>query len=225
MTSPLDYDNAYDLRCEMVADQLEYRGIEQKNLLKAFKDVPRHLFIPNISLEEAYQDNPIPIKAGQTISQPYVVALMLTYLELEKNNDVLEIGSGSGYATAILSHLCKQVDAMEVFSELIIDAKSVIEKLSLQNISMFQQSAWEQLKTTKVYDRIILWASPPKVPRHLFDNLKEGGIMVTPEGKNEQYVWIYKKKMGKIEKQMKDAVRFVPLVQGSAAEIDSSMRG
>jgi protein-L-isoaspartate O-methyltransferase len=90
---------------------------------------------------------------------------------------------------------------------------------------MFQQSAWEQLKTTKVYDRIILWASPPKVPRHLFDNLKEGGIMVTPEGKNEQYVWIYKKKMGKIEKQMKDAVRFVPLVQGSAAEIDSSMRG
>lgn len=225
MTSTWDYEDAYELRQRMIAEQLEYRGINHAEILKAFREIPRHLFIPQVSIQEAYEDNPIPIKAGQTISQPFIVALMLTYLDPRKEHSVLEIGSGSGYATALLGRLCKQVDAMEVYSELIQDSKMALDKLSVDNISIFHKSAWEQMKSDKVYDRIILWASPPRVPQHLFDRLKEDGILVSPEGKHEQYVWIHKKKRGQIHKQRTDAVRFVPLVQGSVDEIDRMTRG
>ena len=171
MVSPFDYDNAFDLRCEMIAEQLEYRGIEQDNLINAFMEIPRHLFIPEVSLLKAYQDTPLPIKAGQTISQPYVVALMLSYLQLEENNDILEIGSGSGYATALLSKLCRQVDAMEVYGELVKASEAVLAQLELPNIKLDHRSAWEQIQHKKVYDRIVLWASPPRIPEHLFDRL------------------------------------------------------
>ncbi len=209
-----------DLRHEMVSTQLMKRGILQPAILEAFKEVPRHLFVPHIPPDHAYDDQPLPIKSGQTISQPYVVALMLSYLELQDNHSVLEIGSGSGYATVLMAKLCHHVTAMEVYGELLGHSQDIIDQLHLSNIDFIHASAWEHLKKGTVYDRIILWASPPKIPEHIFDNLKEGGILVAPEGKAEQYVWVYKKINGEITKIRKDPVRFVPLVKGSVKEID-----
>jgi len=214
-----------DLRHEMVSDQLMNRGILHSGILEAFNDIPRHLFVPHIAPDHAYEDQPLPIKSGQTISQPYVVALMLSYLDLRHSHHVLEIGSGSGYATAIMSKLCHHVTAMEVYGELLEDSWVVIKDLELPNIDLMHGSAWEHLKEGIVYDRIILWASPPRIPEHIFDSLKEGGILVAPEGKADQYVWICTKKDGNIIKKRKDPVRFVPLVQGSVQEIDRNMQG
>ncbi len=220
-----DIDDSYDLRLEMIERQLQRRGINNPDIIQAFESIPRHLFIPDFPLAEAYSDQPLPIKAGQTISQPYVVALMLDYLDIHADHVVLEIGSGSGYATALLSLLCAKVDGVEVFGELVDQSRAVISQLELDNTTIQHRSAWEQIDPVNVYDRIILWASPPKIPTHLFLNLKEGGIMVAPEGKASQFVWIYKKELGNITKVRKDAVRFVPLLQGSMPEIDFNIGG
>jgi len=212
-------------RHNMVVEQLQYRGIQHPAILRAFEEVPRHLFVPNVSLRRAYDDNPLPIQAGQTISQPYIVALMLTYLEPRPELEVLEIGSGSGYATALLSKLCRHVSAVEVYAELLDASQLIIDQLNIKNVSFIHRSAWEQKAFIKVYHRIILWASPPRIPEHLFDLLDEEGILVAPEGKRNQYVWVYKKHSGSIDKIRRDAVRFVPLVQGTVSEIDHTQRG
>ncbi len=137
MKPQLDSSFAKELRNVMVEDQLKFRGIQHAGILDAFKTVPRHLFIPHVDLEAAYEDHPIPIQAGQTISQPYIVALMLMYLEPQKNHKVLEIGSGSGYATALLSKLCQHIDAVEVYGDLINASRQVIETLELSNVISF----------------------------------------------------------------------------------------
>ncbi|MEA3286279.1 MAG: protein-L-isoaspartate(D-aspartate) O-methyltransferase [Candidatus Marinimicrobia bacterium] len=225
MISTWDYDDAFELRLEMVERQLRLRGIHQTAILQAFKDIPRHQFVPNTPLEEAYADHPSPIKAGQTISQPYIVALMIQYLELVKDHRILEIGSGCGYATAILAQLGKHIDALEVYDVLVQDARNVLELLSIHNVTLHHRSAWEQFDGDVGYDRIILWASPPRIPEHLFDKLSDGGILVAPEGKGKQHVWIYKKNAERLKRIKKDAVRFVPLVQGTKEEIDRPLKG
>jgi protein-L-isoaspartate(D-aspartate) O-methyltransferase len=211
------------LRQEMVSEQLIRRGIHKSDILKAFSDIPRHLFVPHIPPNEAYEDRPLPIKSGQTISQPYIVALMLSYLDIRPNHQLLEIGSGSGYATAVTSRLCRHITAIEVYRDLLEDSISVTKELGLNNIDLKHASAWEHFNDGMVYDRIILWASPPRIPEHIFDSLKEEGILVAPEGKLDQYVWICTKKDGKIIRKREDPVRFVPLVQGSVQEIDRNI--
>lgn len=215
-----DIIDSLELRQEMVKNQIQNRGISDSEILRVFTEVPRHLFIPNVSLDDAYGDFPIPIKAGQTISQPFIVALMISYLDLNRGNEILEIGSGSGYATALMSKLCQHVDSLEVYEDLISDSRKILNQLELSNISITHRSAWEQMHPQKVYDRIILWACPPRIPQHLFDCLVDGGTVVTPEGKHDQYIWVYRKNNNQIKKERRDAVRFVPLVQGSAEEID-----
>ncbi len=216
----LETANTLDLRQRMVSDQIMRRGIDHPAILEAFRTIPRHLFVVAVSPEEAYSDQPLPIRAGQTISQPYIVALMLSYLDMYPRHKILEIGSGSGYATALMSTMCLHIDAIEVYRELIEDSREVIEKLNISNVTLHHHSAWEHFNQGMVYDRIILWASPPRIPEHIFDSLKEGGILVAPEGKSEQFVWICTKTDGKIVKQRRDPVRFVPLVQGAVHEID-----
>lgn len=220
MYSMNETQEAIELRLEMVEDQLIRRGIHETSILDAFKAIPRHIFVPQVSVMDAYTDQPLPIKAGQTISQPYIVAQMISYLDLRPEHRVLEIGSGSGYATAIMSKLCQRIHAIEVYQELIDDSHKVLTQLDLTNIDIVHQSAWEQFEANDVYDRIILWASPPRIPEHIFDKLGHNGIMVAPEGKTEQYVWIYKMNNGNLSRERKDPVRFVPLVQGSVNEID-----
>lgn len=219
----MDTEATLDLRLEMVSEQLRSRGINRPAILDAFKNIPRHLFVPNVSPEKAYSDQPLPIKAGQTISQPYVVALMLSYLDIYPQHKILEIGSGSGYSTALMSRMCDHIYAIEVYQELIEDSLRVIQKLNISNVELNHTSAWEHFNQRMVYDRIILWASPPRIPEHIFDSLNEGGILVAPEGKLEQYVWVCTKKDGNIIRKRKDPVRFVPLVQGSVHEIDRNM--
>ena len=216
----LEIEDTKGFRRTMVSDQLLRRGIRQPAILDAFNDIPRHLFVPHIPPDQAYTDQPLPIKAGQTISQPYIVALMLSYLDIKPSHHILEIGSGSGYATAIISKLCHHVTGIEVYEELLDDSIRIIKQLELSNTDLKHASAWEHFKGEKVYDRIILWASPPRIPEHIFESLKEGGILVAPEGKSDKYVWICTKKDGNIEKKRKDPVRFVPLLQGSVQEID-----
>ncbi len=180
MTLPWDYDDTAELRIDMVQRQLQARGISRQDILVALNEIPRHMFIPEFSPSEAYSDRPLPIKAGQTISQPYIVALMIQYLETDKSHNILELGSGSGYATAILSKLCQHVDAMEVYDILVQDSRRVLAELAIHNVTIQHRSAWEQLDKKKVYERIILWASPPRIPQHLFDNLSDEGILVSP---------------------------------------------
>ena len=225
MTSIHDSDYSYEMRIDMIASQIESRGIQDPQILQAFLDIPRHIFIPDFNHSEAYSDRPQPIKSGQTISQPFIVALMLSYMELDKTHSVLEIGSGSGYATAVLSKLASHIDAFEVYGDLVQDSVTALELLEINNATVHHNSAWEQIDTNKVYDRIILWASPPKIPDYLFQLLKNDGILVAPEGKADQYVWIHKKEAGELQRIRKDAVRFVPLLRGSTEEIDFSMRG
>ncbi len=220
MTNFSEIEYSLELREDMVRTQLQRRGIDQSDILEAFMQVPRHCFIPDLPVDDAYSDRPQPIQAGQTISQPYMVALMLTYLELQKHHRVLEIGSGSGYATALLSRLSGHVDAVEVYKVLKDSSQVVLDQLGIENVRLTHQSAWEQSASDEVYDRIILWASPARIPEHLYGSLKEGGILVAPEGKSEQFVWVIKKQHGELNKIRKDAVRFVPLVQGSVEEID-----
>jgi len=225
MSTELETGESVLLRQEMVAEQLLRRGIDDTAILDAFSTTPRHLFVTKASVFDAYADRPLPIKSGQTISQPYIVALMIEYLNIQPSHAILEIGSGSGYATAVMSKLCRQLTAIEVYSELLKDSRLVLDRLGLLNVELHHGSAWEQFKTEEVYDRIILWASPPRIPDHLFDCLREGGILVAPEGKSDQFVWICKKQDGKIIRKRKDPVRFVPLVQGSVQEIDRKLRG
>lgn len=213
-------DEYQDLRREMVVRQLQRRGITNKLILEQLDRIPRHLFVSAPQRVDAYSDQPLPISNGQTISQPFVVALMLEYLDLHPNDEVLEIGSGSGYATAILSGIAKHVHAIEVFSELIESAQTVLDSLQVDNVLLEHRSAWEQSQEKKVYDRIVLWASPSRIPEYLFQHLKEGGILVSPEGKQDQYIWVMQKRGGRLTKEKKDSVRFVPLVQGTTEEID-----
>ena len=205
---------------QMVAQQLSARGITDPRILKAFETTPRHYFLAVDYRIEAYSDQPLPIDQGQTISQPYVVALMLEYLSLSAEHRVLEIGGGSGYATALLAQLARSVHSLEVFSSLLDSARTVLNVLGFDNVNFEHGSAWEQRFPRKVYDRIILWASPPRIPEYLLSSLKSGGILVAPEGKYEQYIWIYHKLDGAIHKEKRDEVRFVPLVQGTTNEID-----
>ena len=225
MISSWDIADSYDLRLGMVNEQLESRGIHDQELLKVFKNTPRHIFVPNVSLYDAYSDRPLAIKAGQTISQPYIVALMMQYLDLASTHEILEIGSGSGYATALLSKLCHHVDALEVYADLVQTSRIALNRLELMNVSVQHRSAWEQLDSPKVYDRIILWASPPRIPEHLFDSLSDMGILVAPEGKTDQFVWVFTKLAGEIKRERKESVRFLPLVQGTVSEIDNNSRG
>ena len=220
MIVPAEADRIAALRYHMIREQLEKRGIRQSRILAAFRRVPRHLFTYQDSPELAYSDQPLPLSAGQTISQPYVVALMLSYLQPEAHHRVLEIGTGSGYATALLAELSRQVDSLEVFAELLRSARRVLQQLEIANVELIHGSAWEQTPEKAVYDRIILWASPPKVPENIFNGLKDGGILVAPVGKHKQYVKVFRRAGEQVREQKRDQVRFVPLVQGSVSEID-----
>ncbi len=225
MSIDWEIGNSLELRSAMIVDQLESRGIHDSKLLGAFMDIPRHLFVPHVSIEVAYTDQPLQIKSGQTISQPFIVAQMMSYLDIKSHHNVLEIGSGSGYATALLASLCKQVDAYEVYGNLIEDSSNSLKQLDIANVQLNHRSAWEQIDEEAVYDRIVLWASPPKIPEHLFKCLSNDGLLVAPEGKADQYVWIYKNHNGNLTRSRKDPVRFVPLVSGTVKEIDYKARG
>lgn len=203
-------------RRHMVESQLRSRGIHDRRLLKAMASVPRHEFVEAPYREQAYDDHPLPIAAGQTISQPYIVALMLDLLHLEPSSRVLEIGTGSGYQTALLAQLAAHVYSVERHPELARQAEDTLSGLGFNNISVVAGDGSHGLIEHAPFDAIIVSAAASQVPPALFEQLREGGRMIIPVGPPEaQELQLVRKQGGKALVTLREGCRFVPLVSGS----------
>jgi len=190
-------------------------GVVEADVLSAMERVPRELFVPTALSQHAYENASLPIALEQTISQPYIVARMTAALELTGRERVLEIGTGSGYQAAILSFLCRRVYSIERLRPLLVEAENRFRKLRITNVtSKFGDGAkgWPE---GAPFDRVILTCAPPEVPATLLNQLKTGGIMVAPEGRDrkQSLVVIRRTKEG-FERRELLPVRFVPLVEG-----------
>lgn len=200
------------LRERMVDEDLVFRGIKNEKVLRAFKKVPRENFIPEEEKLHAYEDHPIPIGNGQTISQPYIVAYMIEKLNLD-SKDVLEIGTGSGYQTALLAEIFEEVYTIEKIEKLQIKAKNVLESLGYKNIIYKTGNGINGWKG-KSFSNIIVSAAARHFPDKLFEQLKIDGVMIIPIGETffQNLYKITKKDENNIEKEELIGVRFVPLV-------------
>ncbi len=206
------------LRERMVRDQIEDRGISTPAVLAAIRAVPRHLFVPPELRGQAYEDYPLPIGYGQTISQPYIVAFMTDLLGPRNESKVLEIGTGSGYQAAVLSVLAREVLTIEIVPELARPAEQTLRKLGYRNVRVRVGDGYKGWPEEAPFDRIILTAAPPEVPRALVDQLKPGGRLVAPEGRSawdQQLVVVDKTADNKLKRREVLPVRFVPMVPAS----------
>jgi protein-L-isoaspartate(D-aspartate) O-methyltransferase len=204
-----------DLRNKMVVSQLAGRDIKDENVLRVMKKIPRHLFVEKSYWDEAYSDYPLPIIGGQTISQPYIVALMTQELQLRYCDKVLEIGTGSGYQTAVLAEIAKDIFTVETINELLVKAESVLENLEYKNVHFKNSDGYNGWPDEAPFDRIIVTAAPKEIPDLLVDQLKNKGIMVIPIGSPGQTQCLLK--VTKYDKELiKEnicGVAFVPLIK------------
>jgi len=199
----------------MVETQLRARGIRDLRLLQAMADIPRHEFVDPRYRDQAYEDHPLPIDAGQTISQPYIVALMLELLQLEPSSKVLEIGTGSGYQAAVLSQLASRVYTVERHPELARQAAETLSRLGLTNVSVVTGDGSLGLAELAPFDAIVVAAAAAQIPPALFEQLREGGRMIIPVGPPEaQELQLVRKQGGKAMISMREGCRFVPLISG-----------
>ena len=202
-----------DSRLRMVRAQLYDRGIVDERVLAAMERVPRHEFVAPELREQAYEDTPLPLAEGQTISQPYIVALMLEALHLQPDHTVLEIGTGSGYQTALLAELAARVFSIERHAVLARQAKEVLTRLGYDNVTLLLGDGSQGLPATAPYDAIIVAAAAPGIPPPLFEQLREGGRMVLPVGpRGEQALQLVVKKDGQPFVSELVGCRFVPLI-------------
>ena len=207
-------DEAYftTARERMVAEQIAYRGLRERRLLEAFKKVPRHLFVSPEQHSMAYADGPLPIGQGQTISQPYIVALMTDLLALKGDETVLEVGTGSGYQAAILAHMVKQVHSIERHAELAESAERILAQLGLTNVQVHVGDGSAGLPEYAPYQGIVVTAAAPKVPQPLLDQLAEQGRLVLPVGGlGGQYLECWIRRGAGYEHENIAPVAFVPL--------------
>jgi protein-L-isoaspartate(D-aspartate) O-methyltransferase len=172
-------------RERMIQKQLVNRGINDPRVLRAMAEIPRHLFLPGELWERAYEDRPLPIGANQTISQPYIVARMVEALELKGAERVLEVGTGSGYAAAVLSELCAEVFSIEVVEELALKARALLSNLGYRNVSVRLGDGTLGWEENSPYDAIVISAAAPGIPRPLIQQLKTPGYLVFPMGERE----------------------------------------
>jgi protein-L-isoaspartate(D-aspartate) O-methyltransferase len=202
-------------RQHMVEGQLRQRDIRDERVLQAMATIPRHLFVPPAWRSQAYDDGPLPIGEEQTISQPYIVALMTESLRLKGTETVLEIGTGSGYQAAVLSVLAKKIYSIEIIPELAETSRERLTALGYKNVEVIVGDGnlgWPQ---GSPYDAIIVTAAAPQIPPALIEQLAEGGRMVLPvEVEEEQHLLRLQKREGKIIREDLGPVRFVPLVSG-----------
>jgi len=208
-----DTDIYKKLRQKMVKEQIVDRGINNKNVLSAILKVERHIFILERLQKYAYEDCPLPIGCDQTISQPYIVALMTELLQLKKMDKVLEIGTGSGYQAAILAEICKEVYTIEIIPELGVSAEKLLKQLGYKNIKVKIGDGYLGWEEHYPYDKIILTCAPEAIPEPLINQLKEGGIIVAPLGDFFQELVLAKKIKGEIVKKNIIPVRFVPMIK------------
>jgi protein-L-isoaspartate(D-aspartate) O-methyltransferase len=214
-----DEKNMDDQREKMVERQIERRGVENARVLQALRDVKRHLFVPSGEVESAYEDHPLSIGHGQTISQPYIVALMTEAIEPQPTDRVLEIGTGSGYQAAVLSKLVKEVYSIEIVEPLGRAAAERLKTLGYDNVTVRVGDGYKGWPEKAPFDAIVVTAAPPEIPQALVDQLAEGGSMVLPVGTAfQELMLVEKKKGGEITKRVITAVRFVPMVKGKETE-------
>ena len=202
----------------VLAQKLEKEGITQARVLSAIANTPRHLFVESVLAHKAYENTALPIGQGQTISQPYIVARMTELLLQDKApGKLLEIGTGSGYQTAILARLFEHVCSVERIKALQFQAKRRLQQLDLHNVSMKHGDGWQGWPTKAPFDSIIVTAAPTEVPTALLQQLSDGGRLVIPVGLHEQILRVYERPGDDIQSRDIEAVRFVPLVPGELA--------
>lgn len=211
-------DNSFDeKRKNMVEYQIKGRGVADDRVLDAMLKVQRHLFVPENLQNRAYEDEPLPIGQGQTISQPYIVAYMTEQIDLDESEKVLEIGTGSGYQAAILAEIARDVYTIEIVPELAARAAEVLRELNYTNVSVKTGDGYLGWPEVAPFDAIIVTAAPDHIPQPLVDQLKIGGRMIIPVGEfNQDLVLLERTKTG-IEQKRKIPVRFVPMT-GEAEE-------
>lgn len=204
-------------RERMVREQIEERGVRNPDVLRVMRQTPRHLFIPERLRSQAYEDHPVPIGYGQTISQPYIVALMTELLEPHRDAKVLEIGTGSGYQAAVLAPLVRHVYTIEIVRELADSAAALLKKLGYANVTVRWGDGYQGWPEEAPFDRIIVTAAPPEVPKALLDQLKPGGKLVAPVGSSvfgQDLIVIEKTRDGRLRRRSVLPVMFVPMVKG-----------
>jgi protein-L-isoaspartate(D-aspartate) O-methyltransferase len=206
-------DEYASVREEMVATQIEARGVSIPTVLNAMRTVPRHEFVLEQYIDRAYSDHPLPINHGQTISQPYIVALMSELLEIEVGEKVLEIGTGSGYQAAVLGEMGADVYTVEIIPELAQEARHRLDKLGYTQINSLTADGYFGWKEHAPFDAIIVTAAPDHLPQPLANQLAEGGRLVIPIGPvgDFQTLWLFEKTDGELQATNMGDVRFVPL--------------
>jgi protein-L-isoaspartate(D-aspartate) O-methyltransferase len=195
----------------MLTEQLEGRGISDPRVLDAMRRVPRHRFVPKHLRGRAYDDNPLPIGSGQTISQPYIVAVMTQHLDLDASDTILEIGTGSGYQAAVLSVLVKRVYSIEIIPELAQDARKTLKELGYDNVVVISGDGYRGLPDHAPFDGIIVTAAPKAIPQPLLDQLAMGARLVIPVGVHYQELMVVERTAEGMESREIFPVRFVPM--------------
>ncbi len=198
-----------------LVNRLEQRGIEHQGVLDALSAVPRHIFIDEALAHLAYQDQALPIGQGQTISQPFTVALMTATLLNIPRPSVLEVGTGSGYQTAVLAHLCERVFSVERIQPLLLRAQERLEALRIDNVELRLGDGYSGWREQGPFAGILVTAAPRATPQALLDQLAAGGRMVVPVGGDEaQKLKVYDRTASGLKEAVMDDVRFVPLIKG-----------
>ena len=212
--SASDDDDQYrQAREAMVREQIINRGVHHAAVLQAMRTVPRHRFVPRGQRRHAYADRPLPIGNGQTISQPYIVALMTAVLAPGPQKRVLEVGTGSGYQAAVLAELCRDIYSIEIIPELGQRAEKTLAELGYGNIHVRIGDGYQGWPEAAPFDAIIVTCSPTHIPRPLEEQLAEGGLMVIPVGeRGAQELVLLKKINGRIRQENIIPVRFVPMM-------------
>ncbi|HXH17472.1 MAG TPA: protein-L-isoaspartate(D-aspartate) O-methyltransferase [Chitinophagales bacterium] len=210
-----DDDPYTRLREQMVKTQIESRGVKDAAVLNAMRKVKRHLFIPEESRNKAYQDGPVPIGYGQTISQPYIVAYMTEVIKPQKHFKVLEIGTGSGYQAAVCAEIVSEVYTVEIIEELGTSARKRLSNLGYQNVKLKTDDGYYGWKDYAPYDAIIVTAAAEYIPPPLIEQLKDGGRMIIPVGSPfmTQFLMLVEKTEGKTKTKTLFPVAFVPLTR------------
>lgn len=204
-------------RIQTLLEKLKEQGIHNERVLEAMARVPREKFVDEAFEHKAWENVALPIGSGQTISQPYMVARMTELLELNHESRVLEIGTGSGYQTAILAHLVRHVCSVERIKGLQWQARRRLKQLDLHNVSTRHGDGWQGWQARAPFDAIIVTAAPPEIPAALLAQLDEGGVLVLPVGDEHQFLKRVRRRGGEYIIDTVEAVRFVPLVRGELA--------
>lgn len=207
----------YAMQRKRLINEIRSQGVKDESVLKALDDVPRHMFVPRNLRDSSYENGPLPIGQGQTISQPYIVAYMTEALKLDRKDKVLEIGTGSGYQSAIISGLVNDVYSIEVLPELSRQARKTFSDVGIDNVHLKVGDGYQGWPEEAPFDAIIVTAAPPEIPQALISQLADGGRLIAPVGGSDfQQLVLITRDGDRFSKQNLLPVRFVPMVPGRA---------